>query len=372
MNVSVKQKTEQKFFQLQDFELDSGEILQGAVLAYETFGTLNKEKDNAILICHALTGDTHAGNSEKHLGWWYGLIGEDKALDTSKYFLICANVIGGCYGSTGPSSPHPVDGKPYALRFPVVTIRDMVKAQYQLVKSFGIERLFSVIGGSMGGMQVFEWAVSYPEMVKSYIPIASNIRASALGIAWNNVMRQAIMNDPEWCEGEYYGRTFPVNGLNLARRVGMITYRSFELYEQRFGQEINVQTSPYHLSSEYEVERYLSYQGRKFVNRFDANSYLYLIKAMDLHNIANGYGSEMEALKRMTSEGLLIGISSDALFPPQEMSIVAEQLQLIGNPASYYEMESIHGHDAFLIEFDELNQVISEFLARIRIEKDNE
>ncbi|SFJ58134.1 homoserine O-acetyltransferase MetX [Thermoflavimicrobium dichotomicum] len=366
MSVSTKKEVVRKFYQLPPLELQSGKVLNEAVLAYETFGTLNQAKDNAILICHALTGDSHAGSSDGVPGWWDGIIGPGKALDTEHYFIICANVIGGCYGSTGPASRHPEDGKPYGLRFPVVTIRDMVQAQYHLVKSLGIERLLSVIGGSMGGMQVFEWAVMYPEFVETYIPIATSARFSAMGIAWNNIMRQAIVNDPDWCQGNYYGRTFPKKGLNLARRLGMITYRSFDLYEERFGREMNPLCNPFSMESEYEVERYLCYQGNKLVERFDANSYLYLLKAMDLHDICRGRGEYIHVLEQISAHGLFIGIDTDFLFPAQELKQTAEQLKSIGKPVQYREMKSIYGHDAFLIEWDMMNEWIGHFLSERR------
>lgn len=351
-----------RFFPLPEMTLQSGNRLSDGVLAYETFGTLTAAKDNAILVCHALTGDSHAAGNEDGPGWWDGLIGPGKALDTDRYFIICANVLGGCYGSTGPGTLDPETGKPYGMNFPTVTIRDMVQAQYHLVKSFGIAKLRSVLGGSMGGMQAFEWGVTYPDMMETLIPIASCGRFSAMGIAYNNVMRQAIMNDPDWNGGEYYGKTFPEKGLNLARRIGMITYRSFDLYEERFGRSIVPTHDPFAMNSEYQVERYLSYQGEKLVGRFDANSYLFLMKAMDLHDISGGRGEYDEALAQIQARTFLIGIDSDFLFPASELKQDADILQRMGKPAIYRELHSIHGHDAFLIEFEQMNGWIKQFL----------
>ncbi|WP_380025435.1 homoserine O-acetyltransferase MetX [Effusibacillus consociatus] len=351
-----------KEYKLPDLVLQSGRELTDATLVYETFGTLNSAKDNAILVCHALTGDSHAGSTAGYPGWWDGLIGPGKALDTNRYFVICANVLGGCSGSTGPGSINPLDGRPYGMRFPIVTIRDMVQAQYHLVKSLEIDRLYAVIGGSMGGMQVFEWAVTYPEMMETYIPIATCGRFSAMGISFNNVARQAIYNDPAWCNGNYYGRTFPQKGLNLARRLGMITYRSFELYEERFGHSMVPIDDPFVMESEFQVEKYLNYQGDKLVQRFDANSYLYLLKSMDLHDVSRGRGSYSHVLDRINARGLMIGIDSDFLFPAGELLDTAELLRAKGKEVVYREMKTIHGHDAFLIEFEIMNEWVGEFL----------
>ncbi|RAL22627.1 homoserine O-acetyltransferase MetX [Thermoflavimicrobium daqui] len=363
MRATAKKEAIRKIYPLPDLTLQSGKVLRNAVLAYETFGTLNPAKDNAILVCHALTGDSHAASSPGWLGWWDGVIGPGKALDTQRYFIICINVLGSCYGSTGPASINPQSGKPYGLEFPVVTIRDMVKAQFLLIKSLGIEQLYSVIGGSMGGMQVFEWAVMYPEIVQTYISIASCIRFSAMGIAWNHVMRQAIMNDPNWSQGNYDEEHFPKSGLNLARRLAMITYRSFDLYEERFSRQMDTSSQPYTLESKFQIENYLSYQGDKLTKRFDANSYLYLLKAMDLHDITRERGDDWSVLERITASGLLIGIDTDFLFPGKELLQTAELLRQIGKPVVYKEMQSIHGHDAFLIEWDFLNEWIGSFLS---------
>ncbi|GAX91099.1 homoserine O-acetyltransferase MetX [Effusibacillus lacus] len=349
-------------YKLPNMILQSGQLLSGAVLAYETFGRLSASRDNAILVCHALTGDTHAGGTAENPGWWEGLIGPGKAIDTNRYFVICANVLGGCYGSTGPGSINPADGRFYGMRFPTVTIRDMVHAQYHLVRSFGIDRLYSVIGGSMGGMQVFEWAVTYPDMVETYIPLATAGKFSSMGIAFNNVMRQAIYNDPEWLNGDYYGITFPEKGLNLARRLGMITYRSFDLYEERFGLSMVPTDDPFAMESEFQVEKYLSYQGKKLVQRFDANTYLYLLKAMDLHDISRGRGDYKQVLDRIKGKALMVGIDSDFLFPARELFDTAELLKAMGKQVIYREMQSIHGHDAFLIEFEIMNEWVGEFL----------
>lgn len=348
-------------FRLPKLVLQSGKILTDAELAYETFGSLNANRDNAILVCHALTGDSHAAGTDDDPGWWEGIIGPAKALDTNQYFIISSNVLGGCSGSTGPSSFDPVTGLPYAMSFPTITIRDMVQAQNQLVSSFGIERLYSVIGGSMGGMQVMEWAVSFPDKVETIIPVATCGRFSAMGIAFNNAMKQAIFNDPDWNNGDYYGKSFPEKGLNLARRIGMITYRSFDLYEKRFGRSLPEPVDPYGIESEYQVEQYLSYQGKKLVNRFDANSYLYLMKAMDLHDVSVGRQDYLQALALIQARTLMIGIDSDILFPAKEMQNDAECLQSMGKRAEYREIRSVYGHDAFLIEFEQINEMVIDF-----------
>jgi len=290
--------------------LESGEKLGPITLAYETYGELNKDRTNAILILHALSGDAHVAGyhkGDRKPGWWDNMVGPGKAFDTNKYFVICSNVIGGCKGSTGPSSINPATGKPYGLDFPVITIRDMVNAQRYLIDYLGIEKLLCVAGGSMGGMQALQWTVSYPERVRSAIPIATASRNKAMQIAFNEVGRQAIMSDPNWNRGDYYGKTPPNTGLAIARMVGHITYLSETSMEQKFGRRLRQKEKyGYDFSIDFEVESYLHYQGLSFTQRFDANSYLYITKAIDYFDLANGYGSLFEAFSNSTHIKFLV------------------------------------------------------------------
>jgi len=348
------------------FRLESGRKLGPVTLAYETYGRLAPDGKNAIYVAHALTGNSHAGDAPapgREAGWWSELIGPGKAFDTDRYFVVCSNIIGGCYGTTGPASLDPETGVPYAMEFPVITVRDMVRAQKLLLDYLGVRRLVSVCGGSLGGMQALEWAVTFPSFVASVIPIAASERLTPLAIAYNQAGRKAIMNDPNWCQGRYYGRTFPVNGLALARMIGTITYKSKEAFEERFGRKLaGDEADCYNFYQDFEVESYLNYQGIKLVRRFDANSYLYLTKAMDLHDLSRGFPSVQTALRRIEGRVLLISISSDLLYPPQEIRGLAVELRRSGVETDYHEIQSPFGHDAFLIEFDQLNKAISGFL----------
>jgi homoserine O-acetyltransferase/O-succinyltransferase len=373
-----------------ELELDSGERLGPITLAYETYGRLNEHRTNAVMIYHALSGDAHvagisidedgpsavetgidgaqqggASVDKAQLGWWDNMVGPGKALDTDKYFVICSNVIGGCRGSTGPSSINPKTGQPYGLSFPVVTIQDMVRAQMHLLDHLGIEALLSVTGGSMGGMQALEWAVSYPDRVKSCIPIASAARQSAQGIAFQQVGRQAIMADPNWREGDYYGKPAPDVGLGIARMVGHITYLSDESMRTKFGRRLrNKEKYGYDFSVDFEVESYLSYQGDKFARRFDANSYLYVTKAVDYFDLANGYGSLSRAFHEVKCPFLVISFTSDWLYPSYQSKEIVRALKANRAEVTYFEVESSYGHDAFLLEVDTLTSLISSFLAR--------
>ena len=273
------------------FVLESGKSLDNITIAYETYGELNKEKNNAILICHALTGDAHAAGwheGDKKPGWWEIIIGPGKVLDSEKYFIICSNVLGGCKGTTGPNSINPDTGYEYGVDFPVITIKDMVDVQKILVDSFDITQLYAVIGGSMGGMQVLQWIVSYPEMMKKAIPIATTARSSPQQIAFNEVGRQSIVSDPNWKQGNYYGTgQIPKNGLSIARMIAHITYLSDESMFIKFGRDLQDKDEiSYDLSMDFQVESYLHHQGESFVKRFDANSYLYITKAVDLFDLA--------------------------------------------------------------------------------------
>ncbi|MGB8312363.1 MAG: homoserine O-acetyltransferase [Halobacteriota archaeon] len=349
-----------EYYTFEELELDCKRTLSPVTIAYETYGQLNSANDNAVLVQHALSGDAHAAfiNERGEKGWWYDFIGPGKAIDTDEYFVICSNFIGGCRGSTGPSSIDPETGKPYGLRFPVITTGDMVRAQKHLTDHLGIERLLSVIGGSIGGMQALQWAVDYPESVTSAIIIASTNRLSAQGIAFNVVGRQAIMSDPCWFGGDYYDSALPSNGLSLARMIGHITYLSEEKMHEKFGRELKgVNSYNYGFSEEFQVESYLHYKGNHFVARFDANSYLYITKAMDYFDI-----SDFSAVK---SKMLVISFSSDWLFPPAQSKAIVRALRRRGVDVSYCEVQSSHGHDAFLLEVPPLTELISSFLNNV-------
>ena len=349
-----------------ELELESGEKLGPITLAYETYGKLNAEKTNAILILHALTGDAHAAGfhkGDKNPGWWDNMIGPGKGFDTNKYFIICSNVIGGCRGSTGPSSISPKTGRPYGLEFPVVTIKDMVNAQVRLIDHFGIPKLLSVAGGSMGGMQVLQWAVSYPHRVRSAIPMATTAVHSPQQIAFNEVGRQAIMADPNWNEGNYYGRRLPVKGMSVARMVGHITYMSDESMNDKFGRRFKEIKQPFKFSPEFEVEGYLQYRGDNFIKRFDPNSYLYVTKAIDYFDLSNGHGLH-NLLKGLRVRFLIIAFKSDWLYPAYQSQEIARACKRAGVEAVYLELNSTYGHDAFLVEVDEQTHLVTHFLKR--------
>ena len=359
---------ETKYFHIDDaIELDSGKILEDIDVAYETYGELNKEKSNAILICHALTGDAHAAGwhmGDKKSGWWEIVIGPGKALDSEKYFIICSNVLGGCKGTTGPSSINPKTGKQYGLDFPVVTISDMVKVQKKLVDSFGIKQLTAVIGGSMGGMQVLEWMVRYPEMMKKAIPIATTASSSPQQIAFNDVGRQAIFADPDWNKGNYYetGKV-PVNGLSLARMIAHITYLSDESMDIKFGRGLQDKDEiSYDFSVDFQVESYLKHQGESFVKRFDANSYLYITKAVDLFDLSVK-DSLVDGLKDVQAKVEVISVDSDWLYPTEQSTELVTALNANNVETTFSEIKSNYGHDAFLLEQGQLNFILSKFLA---------
>ncbi len=340
-----------------------GTVLPEVTVAYEAYGELNDAKDNVLLVCHALTGSAHAAGVQREgevPGWWDPLIGPGKPLDTRKYFVLCANVLGGCYGTTGPSSLDPETGKPYHLSFPRYTIRDMVTAQVRLLDALGIDRVRAVIGGSMGGMQALEWAASAPERVGSLVCIAVGARHSAWAIGLNEVARRAITADPVWNGGDYPTGTQPEAGLGLARAIAMLTYRSVDSLEAKFGRE-RVSHSRDLLGRSFEIESYLNYQGVKLVKRFDANTYLYLTKAMDDHDLAEGRGRLRDVLKKMSMPSLIMGIDSDVLYPESEVRALVNYLP----DAEYARIISPHGHDAFLIEFPQVAARLRRFLARL-------
>lgn len=351
--------------------LDSGRLLGPITVAYETYGTLSPEKDNVILIPHALTGDSHCashGPDDPEEGWWEPLVGPGRLFDTERFFVVCANVLGGCQGTTGPSSIDPATGKPYGMRFPVVTVRDMVRVQKALLDQLGIKRLCLVAGGSMGGMQTLQWAVDYPEMVGAALPIATPSRSSAQSIAYNEVGRQAIMLDPFWRGGDYYGYDEgPDAGLAVARMLGMITYQSDASMAAKFGRRLmdGPQADIYDLATQFEVESYLHYQGKKLVRRFDANTYIYLTRALDLFDLSHGYGSMEEALDRISCPVLVYGMSSDILYPTYQQKELVNALARLGKNVEYAELETDYGHDGFLIEFPRMEPTLRAFVEEV-------
>jgi len=347
--------------------LDGGATLAPVEVAYETYGTLNAQKSNAILILHAFSGDAHAAGVSPESGkpgWWDNMIGPGKAFDTNKYFAICSNVLGGCRGTTGPASINPATGCPYAMSFPVITIRDMVRLQKMLIDQLGIARLLSLSGGSMGGMQALEWAVSYPEAVVSTIPIAATARHSAQQIAFNEVGRQAIIADPDWSDGNYYDGKPPARGLAVARMVGHITYMSDDSMREKFGRRLRGKNSfGYDFDVDFEVESYLRYRGNEFVNRFDANSYLYITKAMDYFDLSNGNGSLAPAFERAKARFLVISFSSDWLYPSYQSQEIVRALRSRNVDVAYCELPSNYCHDAFLVDVGEQTELVRGFLA---------
>lgn len=358
-------------------ELECGRRLGAVTIAYETYGELNKDKSNAILVIHALTGDAHAAGrhhpSDRKPGWWDNMIGPNKAFDTDRYFVICANCIGGCKGSTGPSSINPETGKPYGLDFPMVTIGDMVQAQKELIDRLGIDQLACVVGGSMGGMQVLQWATTYPDRMRLVIPIATTARLSPQAIAFDAVGRHAIMADPNWNNGNYYGGQIPSRGLGIARMIGHITYLSDASMHAKFGRDLQDKVTPdYDFVTEFQVESYLNYQGDEFVKRFDANSYLYLSKAMDYFDLSQPSGDLREALSRVRAAALVISFSSDWLFPSYMSKEIVSALRRNNVDVSYAEIQSDYGHDAFLLEVETLSRLITNFLEYADLRKSDD
>ncbi len=350
------------------FEPELGGALPEVTLAYETWGELNEAADNAVLLAHALTGDSHAagGPSEGYRrgGWWHPMVGPGLPVDTQKYFVVCSNVLGGCSGSTGPASVEPGTGRPYGMRFPVITIRDMVRAQRRLLDDLGVRRLALVIGGSIGGQQTLEWAVEYPDFVEKAVPIAATGALGPQGLGMSEIGRRAIMADPDWQEGDYYGTgKRPDAGLAIARMAGMLTYQSAPGQWERFGRRPAGRPALHReFGGRFEIESYLHYQGRELTQRFDANSYLYLSRAMDLYDVAAGYESDQEAYSRIEAEVLFVGITSDWLFPPGEVRASAERAQRAGAEAGYAEIDTLSGHDAFLKDWTELTDTIKPFI----------
>jgi len=354
--------------QFETIALENGATLSPVCVTYQTYGQLNAAKSNAILILHAFSGDAHAAGISHETGkpgWWDNMIGPGKAFDTEKYFMICSNVLGGCQGTTGPSSINPQTGCPFGLAFPVITIGDMVRVQKKLVEFLGIERLLAVAGGSMGGMQALEWAVSYPDKVAAAIPIATTARHTPQQIAFNEVGRQAIMADPDWNGGNYYSDRPPGRGLAIARMVGHITYMSDESMREKFGRRLREKEKfGFDFSVDFEVESYLRYRGSQFVNRFDANSYLYITKAEDYFDLTSGTGSLADALGKAKARFLVISFSSDWLYPSYQSQEIVRVLRRSNHDVAYCELQSNYGHDAFLVDVAEQSEVVRGFLAR--------
>jgi homoserine O-acetyltransferase len=371
MSTSVKQESneqqsvgmvETKVLTVPSLTLDNGETIVPLEIAYETYGVLSSKRDNAILVCHALSGDAHAAGyhaGDKKPGYWDYYIGPGKAFDTNKYFIISSNVIGGCKGSSGPLSINPKTGTPYQSAFPFVSISDMVNAQEKLISHFEISTLFAVIGGSMGGMQALQWSVAYPGRLRNCVIMASTSEHSAQQIAFNEVGRQAILSDPNWNNGVYSHENRPAKGLALARMVGHITYLSDEMMREKFGRQApkgNIQ------SADFAVGSYLIYQGESFVDRFDANSYIYVTKALDHFSL--GTGKELtSALASVTCRFLVIAYTSDWLYPPYQSEEIVKSLEVNAVPVSFVELNNPAGHDSFLLPSSEQESILRDFLS---------
>lgn len=356
----------QDFVSHEPFHFESGGVIPELKIRYETYGQLNQAKDNAILICHALTGDHHCAGvhdiTERKRGWWNFMVGPGKPIDTNQYFVICSNVLGGCQGTTGPNSINPATGKRFNLDFPKLTLRDMVKAQSLLIDSLEIDKLHAVIGGSMGGMLTLQWAKDFPDRLNRYIALASGSKHTAQTIAFNETGRQAIMRDPKWNKGEYDSEDGPFSGLSVARMMAHITYLSDVGLEAKFGRKLKQgDVSKEHFDAEFEVESYLHYQGKSFVTRFDANSYLYLTKALDRFDFFEGASPEL-TVNKIQAKGLVVGFDSDWLYPPEGNRDIVEKLLRYGKEASYVEISMDYGHDSFLVQSQDLYQLIQNYL----------
>lgn len=367
---------EKKFFSFAEppekMVLESGARLGPITVAYETYGELNEDKSNVVLVAHALSGDSHAAGfyseDDPKPGWWDFMIGPDKGIDTNKYFVISTNILGSCRGTTGPASICPESGRPYSLDFPIVTIGDMVRVQKALLDHLGIKKILTVVGGSIGGMQVLEWVLRYPDMVISAIPLASTTKHSALAIAFNEVGRQAIMADPNWNKGDYYSGPSPDTGLAVARMIGHVTYLSDEALRQKFGRRLQDKMDfSFDFDIEFQVESYLRYQSSKFVGRFDANSFLYITKAADYFDIPLQYGegSEVNAFSGAKAKFLVISFTSDWLYPTYQSKSMVKAMKKNGLDVSFLEIKADCGHDAFLIPNDRLISLIRGFLEQV-------
>jgi homoserine O-acetyltransferase len=369
-----------KFAEDEPFVLESGATLHPVTLAYETYGRLNADRSNAVLILHALSGGAHAAglDDQGHAGWWDDCIGPGKAFDTDRFFVVCSNVVGGCYGSTGPASIDPATGQPYALAFPVVTIGDMVRAQMRLVDHLGIQKLLTVAGGSMGGMQALEWAAHHPDRVVSAIPLATTARSSPMLIAFSEVGRQAIYADPNWKDGNYYSNgSRPDAGLAVARMVGHITYLSEQSMQYKFGRRLqDRERFGYEFETEFQIESYLKHKGLAFTQRFDANAYLYITKAMDYFDLsqcgdcANGLTAAFSGSSGV--KFLVVSFTSDWLYPSYHSKELVSALTAAGADVTYLDIQSSWGHDAFLLEVETMTHLIGSFMDRLAHEQGSE
>jgi homoserine O-acetyltransferase len=355
-----------------EMPLESGRRFGPITLYYETYGTLNADKSNVIYVCHALTGNAHLTGrypgEQESSGWWFEAIGPGKPFDTDKYFIIASNCLGGCSGSTGPYSIDPKTDKPYGPHFPPITIRDIVNAKYHLLRDhFGFQKILCITGGSIGGMQVLQWAVDYPDSVTAIMPIAASSALNAQAIAFNKVGRQAIMADPHWNGGDYYDSMPELQGLALARMVAHITYLSEEGMRHKFGRGHTNIDKWHEFDEQFQVESYLDHQGEKFikVRKFDANSYIYLSRAMDWFDLTRGYGTIEDALARIQARVFMMSFTSDWLFPAADMARMAQILEAQGKQVIYHEIRSDYGHDAFLVEYDKINPYFRAFLSSL-------
>ena len=359
----------------QPLKLACDQLLAPITIAYETYGELNADKSNAVLLCHALTADQYAASEHpvtKKPGWWTTVVGPGKPVDTNRYFVICSNILGGCMGSTGPASIDPTTGKPYGLNFPVITIGDMVNAQVRLIDHLGIDQLFCVIGGSMGGMQVLEWTASHSERVFSAVPIATAAGHSPQNIAFHEVGRQAVMADPDWCGGDYHSMgKVPRNGLSVARMAAHITYLSEEALHRKFGRSLQERSKlTFSFNADFQVESYLRHQGSTFVDRFDANSYLYITRAMDYFDIAAEHGDVLaNAFRGTKTRFCVVSFTSDWLYPTRESREIVHALNAVAANVSFVEIESDKGHDAFLLEEPEFFATVRGFLSAAGVKR---
>ena len=356
-------------FSNMDCKLDSGFNLKDFQIAFKTFGNLNANKDNAILICHALTGDQYVSETNpitKKDGWWSRMVGVNKPIDTKKYYVICSNVIGGCAGTTGPKEINFQTNAPYGREFPAVTVRDMVKIQNHLIETLSIEKLFAVVGGSMGAMQALQWTIDYPQKIQNVIHIAGALKHSAQNIAFHEVGRQAIMNDPNWNKGGYNkNNIIPERGLAVARMIAHITYLSDDAMHRKFGRKLQSRDIiSFGFDADFQIESYLRYQGRSFVERFDANSYLYLTRAMDYFDLEKKFSTAIEfsPIPNQHIRYLIISFTSDWLFPTSENRKIVKTLNYFTRNVSFTEIETDKGHDSFLLDEPELDSIINGFL----------
>jgi homoserine O-acetyltransferase len=350
-----------------ELKLENGEKLGPITVAFETYGKPNKEKSNAVLITHAFSGDAHAAGYHKgddKPGWWDTMIGSGKAFDTDKYYVICSNVLGGCSGTTGPSSINPDSGKPYGLDFPLISINDMVNVQNKLIEHLNIKKLLTVVGGSMGGMQALSWLIKHPDRIKSAIIIASAIKHSPQQIAFDEVGRVSIISDPAWNDGDYYEKETPARGLALARMVGHITYMSDRSMMEKFGRRIRNVEERHKFNTGFEIENYLHYRGSNFVKRFDANSYLYITRAIDCYDASEGKNLS-ELLLGAKAKVMLLAFKSDWLYPKYQSKEIVKACKVAGIDTTFCEIESTYGHDAFLLEVEEETQLIKHFLEKV-------